>query len=281
MAKDWKFQSNADKAYALFEHVNQSLFDGMLPQPVIGFDSKGRLKKAGDYSFEGDEISLKHHFNLRKDLTELELIMALIHNSIHLQSETYEDKKNWYHNKHFREKLETFGLLCDKNGDVSEVMLSKFGETLKMIGSGELIDELNAYEVSEALVVDDSPVAEESEVLVIDTAVKMPAKNGNKGSSKMKKWSCACTNIRAATLVSAQCTECGQDFLQEGSLILDTAVAAKPPTNPVTDLLTGWQCLDPSTECSVILVPKATKIDIGCYICGSDYAPVVKELACD
>jgi len=34
-----------------------------------------------------------------------------------------------------------------------------------------------------------------------------------KQPGKMKKWSCGCTNIRAATEVEAFCHRCGQPFL--------------------------------------------------------------------
>jgi hypothetical protein len=272
MAKDWRHQADADKAYALFEQINALLFDGLLPQPVIGFDAKGRLKKAGDYSYEGDSISLKHHFDLRQDLSELELVMALIHNSVHLQTETYEDKKTWYHSADFRDKMEVFGLLCSHNGDVSEIILSKFESTLKMIGSGELIDELHNYEVSEAEIVDSSPAAEESEVVITagpaktPGTVKAPKTNGNKGTSKMKKWSCACTNIRAATTVTANCTECGQDFMQEGG-----GATPQPIKQPCLKVV--WGC-----SCTAFTAEQGNKIDGGCYKCGLDFtAPALSE----
>ena len=40
---DWKYQSKADKAYSIYEVVNEQLFQGQLPSVVIGFDD--RLKK--------------------------------------------------------------------------------------------------------------------------------------------------------------------------------------------------------------------------------------------
>ncbi len=273
MAKGWRHQSKADNAYALFEHINTSLFDGMLPQPVIGFDDAGRLKKAGNYSFEGDGIGLKHHFDLRKDLTQLELVIGLIHNSVHLKQETYEEKQTWYHTTEFRDAMAIFGLVCNDSGDVDTIILSKFEETLKMIGAGELTDELHTYEVSEATVVDDTPAVDESEVTITEgpkptATVKAPKQNGNKGTSKMKKWSCACTNIRAATLVTASCTECGEDFTQEGN------VTGKPQTKPTVNDKFGFGIGQMIYKCSVgcsVFATADLHIDGGCYKCGKDF----------
>jgi len=33
-----------------------------------------------------------------------------------------------------------------------------------------------------------------------------------KGNSKLKKWSCGCTNVRVAVLLEAQCLKCDKKF---------------------------------------------------------------------
>ena len=43
-------------------------------------------------------------------------------------------------------------------------------------------------------------------------AAAEPAPFTQRGSSRMKKWSCGCTNIRAAVAVDAQCRRCGGTF---------------------------------------------------------------------
>ena len=87
---DWKHQATADKAYAMYEVVNEQLFQDNLPEVVIGFDD--RLKKSGEYYFEGDNISLKHHFDIRTDLTNLELFIAILHNAVHSNDDVYKPK---------------------------------------------------------------------------------------------------------------------------------------------------------------------------------------------
>jgi len=53
---DWKHQGKADKAYTIFGAINDFLYEQNLPTVIIGFDN--RLKKAGEYYFEGDTSAL-------------------------------------------------------------------------------------------------------------------------------------------------------------------------------------------------------------------------------
>ena len=46
--------------------------------------------------------------------------------------------------------------------------------------------------------------------------INIPAKAKSKGKSKLKKWSCGCTNIRVAVkYFKAKCLNCGNDFVRD------------------------------------------------------------------
>ena len=206
---DWKHQSKADTAYALYDVVNEQLFQGLLPTVVIGFDD--RLKKSGDYYFEGDNISLKHRFDIRTDLTDLELFVAVMHNAIHAQQNTYKEKGTWYHYTYFISSMKDYGIDVDDLGNTISLTPNILEPTLNRIGQSHLLDRILDFEANEA-VVSTSPDTGE-QITESKVIVKTPSKP--KGTSKMKKWSCNCTNIRCATNLQAYCTNCNSDFEEQ------------------------------------------------------------------
>ena len=185
---------------------------------MIGFDAGSRLKKAGEYLYEADEISLKFHFNLRKDLSELETVIALIHNAVHAHNETYATKVSWYHKVAFRKAMQVYGLTCDKHGDLTAIDVAVFSEILDRIKHGHLIAELATFQVIEADVisppwyavgVDASP---ESPVKV---AVAPPTKKSQPSKNAYVKFTCGCgDNIRGMPYIQATCRKCATNFIQ-------------------------------------------------------------------
>jgi len=65
---------------------------------------------------------------------------------------------------------------------------------------------LEAHGVSFAGLPDYSTLPDGKTIIPIDPLPK------KKGRSKMKKWSCDCTNIRAAVEVEATCNKCSNTF---------------------------------------------------------------------
>lgn len=204
---DWKFRDKADLAYQIYDSVNEQLFDSNLTDIVIGFDN--RLKKAGEYYFEGDNISLKHHFDIRDDLTNVELVIAVLHNATHCHQDVHKGKGVWWHTADFKHMLGEWGIEVSDSGDAVAIDPDLFGEVLDKLGLTVYKPDMLDYDPIEAVVdTTDSP-----EVMKI-TKVKAPGKKVAKGS-KMKKWSCACetpTNVRCATNLKAYCTVCMADF---------------------------------------------------------------------
>jgi len=96
--------------------------------------------------------------------------------------------KHGNHNREFREKAASLGLLVDEKGLLGFAADSPFKELLRRHG----------VEVPSA----ERPI---------------PARRP-KGDSKQKKWSCECTSVRCAiTELYAQCLKCGQVFRKADS----------------------------------------------------------------
>jgi hypothetical protein len=142
-AVDWQHNKAAQKAYAMYSQLNGESFGGKLPQAVIGFDDTGRLRQLeGHYHFEGDGISLFHHIDLRKDLSPVQTAIALLHNAVHLESETYETKTAWYHSMKWRARMCEFGFNCDEKGRTESVHSAAI-TTLATMGLDLTVEELD------------------------------------------------------------------------------------------------------------------------------------------
>ena len=120
---EWRHNSEARQAYRIAALLNDEFFEGKLPVPVIGFDDSGRLQKEGHYHYEGDDVSLSHHIDIRKDLIGPDLGIALLHNMVHMDTEVYGTKSSWYHPKSFRDRMEGLGVVVAKNGDAESISM--------------------------------------------------------------------------------------------------------------------------------------------------------------
>jgi hypothetical protein len=232
---EWRYNKQAMSANRVFATINTHLFEGKLPDPVIGFNASGRVHKDGMYHWEGDGISLPHHIDLRQDLTELETVVALIHNATHIASEVYHDSKSWYHPKAFRDCMRGFGIKTKTNGD-SIGFYKAFGDTLEKIGRPDLATELFEPDDTEGLIGDvvvggdDTPVVDVHvdpplPPSTLEVVVPMPTKTAAPKVNKQKKWTCGCTNVRCAVELDATCNKCGNHFKLAGPKELDVSVA--------------------------------------------------------
>jgi hypothetical protein len=209
---DWKYRAEADFAYSIYEAANEMLYNSMLPEVVIGFDN--RIKKQGEYYFEGDNISLKHHFDIRDDLTKLETIIAVLHNTVHVNQDVYKAKGQWYHTQTFRDGIKQWGIEVDKAGDAVYLDIHVFNDTLDKIGQSAYRSDVLDFDSVEAT--NFSLNSNNPQPTI--TKVKAPGTK-NKSTVKMKKWSCSCNppiNVRCAVNLLAYCTVCLSDFELQG-----------------------------------------------------------------
>lgn len=113
-----------------------------------------------------------------------EVLGTLLHELLHAWQQAHgKPGKNNYHNRQFRDKAKSLGLLIDKRGVTGYAAESPFKDLLRR------------FDV-------DVPFFE----------VPLP-KEKVKGDSKLKKWSCGCINVWCAKAeLDARCMKCGQRF---------------------------------------------------------------------
>jgi hypothetical protein len=97
--------------------------------------------------------------------------------------------RNQYHRKSFKERCESIGLHCEKYGSRGWARTNL---------TPELADRVAALSI-------------DAEAFTLFRKSRQQEKVG----SRMKKWRCGCTTIRAAVEVNATCRKCGQQFLRQ------------------------------------------------------------------
>jgi hypothetical protein len=91
-----------------------------------------------------------------------------------------------YHNQNFKKRCDEIGLVCRKmpgRGWADTALSPELGEKVAQVKINP-----EAFSLFRAGV------------------------RKKKAETKMKKWRCSCTNIRAAVLVEATCNRCGLEF---------------------------------------------------------------------
>ncbi len=113
-----------------------------------------------------------------------EVLGILLHEMLHgWQDANGNPGKGNYHNREYREKAKSLGLLVDTRGRQGYAAESPFKEFLK------------GFDVAVPAI--ERPLPQERP----------------KGNAKMKKWSCGCTNVRCAVAgFQAKCLKCGRQF---------------------------------------------------------------------
>lgn len=193
--KDYKSRDKIDSAYNFFESINEHLFNSELPDVVVGIDTELKLKM-GMYFYEADAVGVKYHCNMNPNLTEFDMFLCILHNSVHAQSEVYKKKGTWYHTKEFVEALQQWGIQTDDNGEVSSLNPEVMEEVLKRIGRIDLLPELMDY-------ICYTPIPEPK----VDHTEKPKKKNVS------KKYVCSCKIIvRCNVELFATCDICTEQF---------------------------------------------------------------------
>lgn len=202
-ADDWALRDLAEKLYSWVDLFNLDFFkDKPAPLPVLTFE-RARVNNLGSYRIGRNDWGVKQQINLNSaylDLPLWHILATLLHEQTHSYEHTYfpenERTKTWYHTKSFRRKMAEFGILCNEKG-VHE----------GIIAGGMFYTYLKNRNVSLEGLPEISKQQEDSK-----TIIPIEPKKKIKGKSKLLKWSCSCTNIRAAVKVNATCNKCGNNF---------------------------------------------------------------------
>ena len=189
---DWALSDFAKVLYFWSDIFNMEFFkDEPVPVPAISFE-KAKVGNLGHYVQGRNSFGIRENININRvhlDRPAWDILATLLHEMCHSWQSTYGNTSNsWFHNKEFREKMLAMGILVNAKGchlgvqDPFVFILKKHGVKV----SGEK-----------------NP----------DGVIKVLPKDKPKGKSKLKKWSCGCTNVRVAVQTfEAQCLKCGNKF---------------------------------------------------------------------
>lgn len=179
----------------LFTLMNRKFYGGKLLKPIITVQSAGRMKAYGWFcgnlwtvkKDQVPEINLCAEWMKRS--TD-EVMVTLLHEMVHLdnwQNDIKDCAATQYHNKKFKEAAEKVGFEVEKMGRFGYAKTNLTPSLKKIFAT----------------------MKPDSEVLGIFRGEL--AKRGSKGS-KLKKWTCGCTNVRCATTLEAHCNACNKPF---------------------------------------------------------------------
>lgn len=178
----------------------RSLFKREMPLPTITIQSRGRKSALGWFApnrwQDGEPTPTIDEINIcAESLAEHieEIADTLIHEMVHYANKLDGIKDcsagGQYHNKRFRDAAIAVGLLVEK-GPRGWAHTSLSPELRERVASIKL-----------------DPAA---------FAICRHQCQHQKQETRMKKWRCRCTIIRAAVEVNAQCRVCGCEFKQQG-----------------------------------------------------------------
>ncbi|CAB1062156.1 hypothetical protein D1BOALGB6SA_6932 [Olavius sp. associated proteobacterium Delta 1] len=171
---------------------NTALFKEQ-PAPVAGiFFYKMKVTTFAQVLVERDGIELKEKIiinSVHLNRPMWHILTTLLHEMVHIWQACYgKPSGSWFHNREFQNKMLEFGIVCNCKGrhlglsDPFVFLLRKHGLCLELKkGAGEVFE--------------------------------IPWSPKPTGKSKLKKWSCHCTNVRVAVKeFEAKCLRCGNRF---------------------------------------------------------------------
>lgn len=197
-ATDWELFELAWEVRWWLDFFNIAFFrEQPVPLPVISFQ-RTRITNLGSYRIGRNSMGLRENINLnRAHLSRplWEILSTLLHELCHVFEYQYFEESartnNWYHKKGFRKKLASFGIITDNRG-VHLSVTDPFVHLLRQHGV--------VFEKWERP----------------GKTISLPKRTKPKGKSKLKKWACACTNVRVGIKdFEAQCLKCGERFVEQ------------------------------------------------------------------
>lgn len=176
-----------------------------VPQITLGIEPL-RVDVGGHFRYGHNQFGLRGEIiinSLYLHAPTWWVLGVLLHEELHGWQQTYgtvtHTRAN-YHNKEFRLKALSLGLVVDRFGFQEYWPNSPFVNLLREHG----------IEVPDFGRTDDDAAPSE----------KLGTENGpvrGRGNSKLKKWSCGCTNVRVAVAdFRAKCLKCHREFVREG-----------------------------------------------------------------
>jgi hypothetical protein len=184
-AADWELTTLAAGLHEWAQRLNRT-FALNIDTPVLQLQRlQGRSR--GSYRPGRNALGLVHQITFKtfyRDAAPAVQIAALFREVLHEWQSLHGTPGRWHHhNRQFRDKARGLGVEFDRNGRFVGINQGPFTNLLDEHG--------------------------------VDWAVLRQGQGAwpeGPGSGRMKKWSCGCTNIRAAVAVQALCQRCGRPF---------------------------------------------------------------------
>jgi hypothetical protein len=181
------------------EQFNTILFNGKLENVLITLQTKGRGNFAGwcwaekwaGKESSHTEINISAEYLTAGYEPLMEVLIHEMAHAINSQNGIKDCSKTQYHNKHFKASAELAGL---------HVKQGKKGWAYTSIAKGGIAEKaLKDININR------------------DVFIYQRKEQGSKvkAPTKMKKWSCGCTNVRCAVELLAECQDCGNEFIEQ------------------------------------------------------------------
>lgn len=185
-AAEWDWKDLAQKLYA-YDRLLRDYFALDLPPFVIRFD-RLRASRLGHFRPGCNEFAIAGEVAINIRYVGVrpfwQTVGTLHHEQLHLWQHVHgRPGRGNYHNREFQRKAAASGLIVDSRGYTHYDPDGRFIAFMREHGV---------------------------EVPALPPAVEPPPAGD---TSKLKKWSCSCTNVWAAVPnVAATCVRCGQEF---------------------------------------------------------------------
>jgi hypothetical protein len=185
---DWSYRELVEWLYTWADRFNMH-FGLNITTPVIQIE-RLRRRAMGAYRNSGNGFGLAHEITFNEkyfDGSVVELLDTCLHELLHewqaLHGRPPSARSGNYHNREFRERAKALGLLVDERGRSGGIEPGPFMALLEAHG-------ISIHHAGPG-------------------ALPKPTKPTG---TKMMKWSCKCTNVRAAVELRAECLRCGAIF---------------------------------------------------------------------
>lgn len=191
-AEDWPYRETITFLHQWVDRFNAEFCGGRLPRAAVSL-SRDRRSRLGWYLPSRDGLSLNYRVNLNtRHLTRKtdEVLETLLHELLHLEEHLFgKPGKGNYHTRGFQKRCEDLGIPCDHRGcNLGIRRPSPFTELLEHHGIPITV-----------------PMSEE---------LRSALRHQEQPVTKLKRWTCGCTNVWAAVEVQAICTQCGKEFIR-------------------------------------------------------------------
>ena len=213
----------------IFDHYNNSLFDGQIKDCIISITRKKnvfghfapkRFFHAEDH--ETDELALNPSMFVKFPL--IEICQTIVHEMCHAWQEYYgKPSRAGYHNKEFADKMMEVGLMPSSTGNPGGKIVGQTMADYPMDGGRflEVSEELMNNRIFEGLYYEVNPLILQNvdNTKPLYDQIKDLSLGSDESTTKPKppkkskiKYSCGCSNVWGKPELQIHCNVCSQDM---------------------------------------------------------------------